>query len=102
MPAHHNGTVERRFQIYDQLFVRERVIFSSFLNEVNPARATCVCFPGRPLEKAVDWQAASLRPDAGSVVQEGLQEDDAPYAMGWTVGGLATLATVVVVRMFAI
>ena len=46
----------------------------------------------------MDWQSAMIRT---STLQD-VREDDAAYAMGWTISGLATLATIIVVWLFAI
>jgi len=46
----------------------------------------------------MDWQSAMIR--TGTL--QHTREDEAGYAMGWTISGLATLATIVVVWLFAI
>ena len=43
----------------------------------------------------MDWRTAMLRTDTR-------REDEAPYAAGWTIGGLATLGTIIAVWVFAI
>jgi hypothetical protein len=43
------------------------------------------------------WRSATARSD----VMLGTGDDEALYAVGWTLSGLATLATIVAVRMFA-
>jgi hypothetical protein len=44
------------------------------------------------------WRASTAKID----VMRGTGEDAALYAAGWTVSGLATLATILVVWVFAI
>jgi hypothetical protein len=44
------------------------------------------------------WRASTDRVD----IMRGTSEDAAAYAAGWTVSGLATLATILVVWVFAI
>jgi hypothetical protein len=44
------------------------------------------------------WRNSTARAD----VMRGTGEDEAAYAAGWTVSGLATLATILVVWVFAI
>lgn len=44
------------------------------------------------------WRASTGRVD----IMRGTGEDAAAYAAGWTVSGLATLATIVMVWVFAI
>lgn len=46
----------------------------------------------------MDWQSAMIR--TGTL--QDTREDEAAYAMGWTISGLAMLATIVVVWLFAI
>jgi hypothetical protein len=46
----------------------------------------------------MDWRHAMQR----SAVVRATAEDEAAYAAGWTISGLATIATIVVVWMFAI
>jgi hypothetical protein len=41
-------------------------------------------------------QSATVRTDT----MRGTADDEALYAIGWTLGSLATLATIVAVRMF--
>jgi hypothetical protein len=43
------------------------------------------------------WRSATVRTDA----MLGTGDDEALYAVGWTLSGLATLATIVAVWMFA-
>jgi len=43
----------------------------------------------------MDWRSAMLR-------TEPTHEDATGYAVGWTISGLATLGTIIAVRMFAI
>ncbi|MEY2485370.1 MAG: hypothetical protein QOH39_1018 [Verrucomicrobiota bacterium] len=43
------------------------------------------------------WRSATVRTDA----MLGTEDDGALYAAGWTLSGLATLATIVAVWMFA-
>jgi hypothetical protein len=62
--------------------------------------------PGRPLspednQEAImsdHWRTSSERVD----VMRGTGEDDALYATGWTISGLATLGAIVAVWMFGI
>jgi hypothetical protein len=44
------------------------------------------------------WRATTGRADA----MRGTGDDEVAYAAGWTVSGLATLATILVVWVFAI
>jgi hypothetical protein len=44
------------------------------------------------------WRSAMVRTDA----MLGTGDDEALYAVGWTISGLATLATIVAVWMFGI
>ncbi len=46
----------------------------------------------------MDWRSAMVRAET---VQDS-PEDDAAYAAGWTISGLATLGTIIAVWMFAI
>jgi hypothetical protein len=49
-------------------------------------------------EKAMDWRNAMVRTE----MPHETPEDDAAYAAGWTISGLATLGTIIAVWMFAI
>lgn len=44
------------------------------------------------------WRSSTARAD----VMRGTGEDEAAYAAGWTISGLATLGTILAVWMFAI
>ena len=46
----------------------------------------------------MDWRDAMIRPEPTYATQE----DEASYAAGWTISGLATLGTIIAVWMFAI
>lgn len=46
----------------------------------------------------MDWRDAMVRTDPVRATQE----EEAAYAAGWTISGLATIATIIVVWMFAI
>lgn len=46
----------------------------------------------------MDWRSAMVRTEPTSETHE----DDAGYAAGWTISGLAMLGTIVAVWMFAI
>jgi hypothetical protein len=46
----------------------------------------------------MDWRSAMQR----TAVIEDTGDDDASYAVGWTISGLATLGTIIAVWMFAI
>jgi hypothetical protein len=46
----------------------------------------------------MDWRSAMLRTET----TYDSREDDAAYAAGWTISGLATLGTIIAVWMFAI
>jgi len=46
----------------------------------------------------MDWRSAMLRTET---IQDS-REDDAAYAAGWTIAGLATRGTSIAVWMFAI
>jgi len=50
------------------------------------------------LEHGMDWRTAMLRTDT----TRDTREDEAAYAAGWTISGLATLGTIIAVWMFAI
>src|ERR1700742_1873960 len=65
-----------------------------------PTHLTCVILPrqGPPGEKAMDWKSAMVRTETPHATPE----DDAAYAAGWNISGLATLGTIIAVWMFAI
>ena len=46
----------------------------------------------------MDWRSAMQRTETA----HGRREDDAAYAAGWTISGLATLGTIIAVWVFAI
>lgn len=46
----------------------------------------------------MDWRSAMVRTDT---IRDS-REDEAAYAAGWTISGLATLGTIIAVWMFAI
>jgi hypothetical protein len=46
----------------------------------------------------MDWRSAMLRTET---IHDS-REEDAAYAAGWTISGLATLGTIIAVWMFAI
>jgi hypothetical protein len=46
----------------------------------------------------MDWRSAMQR----TAVIDNTSEDDAGYAVGWTINGLATLGTIIAVWMFAV
>jgi hypothetical protein len=46
----------------------------------------------------MDWRSAIVRTETTCESSE----DDAAYAVGWTISGLATLGTIIAVWMFAI
>jgi len=46
----------------------------------------------------MDWSNAMLRTET----PHSTADDDAAYAAGWTISGLATLGTIIAVWMFAI
>jgi len=46
----------------------------------------------------MDWSNAMLRTET----PHSTADDDAAYAAGWTISGLATLGTIIAVSMFAI
>jgi hypothetical protein len=46
----------------------------------------------------MDWRTAMLRTESPPTTRE----DELAYAAGWTISGLATLATIIVVWLFAI
>lgn len=46
----------------------------------------------------MDWRSAMLRTET---IRDS-REDDAAYAAGWTISGLATLGTIIAVWMFGI
>ena len=46
----------------------------------------------------MDWKSAMVRTESPQTTHE----DDAAYAAGWTISGLATLGTIIAVWMFAI
>ncbi len=49
-------------------------------------------------DEAMDWKSAMVRTE----MPHATPEDDAAYAAGWTISGLATLGTIIAVWMFAI
>ena len=46
----------------------------------------------------MDWRSTMLRAE----VTHDTREDEAAYAAGWTISGLATLGTIIAVWVFAI
>jgi hypothetical protein len=62
------------------------------------ARMTIVLPRDQEAVMSDHWRASTGRVD----IMRGTGEDAAAYAAGWTVSGLATLATIVVVWVFAI
>ena len=46
----------------------------------------------------MDWRSTMLRTEA----THDTREDEAAYAAGWTISGLATLGTIIAVWVFAI
>jgi hypothetical protein len=58
------------------------------------------CSGGRAFfgDEAMDWRNAMVRTE----MPHATSEDDAAYAAGWTISGLATLGTIIAVWMFAI
>jgi hypothetical protein len=46
----------------------------------------------------MDWHSAMIRTE----VPHDTSDDEAAYAAGWTISGLATLGTIIAVWMFAI
>jgi hypothetical protein len=46
----------------------------------------------------MDWRSAMVRTEPLSVTHE----DEVAYAAGWTISGLATLGTILVVWIFAL
>lgn len=46
----------------------------------------------------MDWRRAMVRTDPGPTSHE----DEVAYAAGWTISGLATLATIIAVWLLAI
>jgi hypothetical protein len=53
---------------------------------------------GFPEEDAMRWRPTPETPDE----MLGIGHDDAAYAAGWTISGVATLATIVAIWMFGI
>jgi len=51
-----------------------------------------------PGDEAMDWKSAMVRTEMPHTTPE----DDAAYAAGWTISGLATLGTIIAVWVFAI
>jgi hypothetical protein len=49
-------------------------------------------------ETAMDWRSSMVRTDT----MRDTRDDEAFYAAGWTISGLATLGTIIAVWMFAI
>jgi hypothetical protein len=62
------------------------------------ARVAIVLLRDQEAVMSDHWRASTDRVD----IMRGTGEDAAAYAAGWTVSGLATLATIVVVWVFAI
>jgi hypothetical protein len=64
------------------------------------ARAKVVVIPrqGRTGSKAMEWRNAMVRTEP----THDTIDDEAAYAAGWTISGLATLGTIIAVWMFAI
>jgi len=46
----------------------------------------------------MDWRTAMIRTESPHVTRE----EEAAYAAGWTISGLATLGTIIAVWLFAI
>ncbi len=46
----------------------------------------------------MDWRSAMIRTEE----MRDTRDDDAAYAAGWTISGLATLGTIIAAWMFAI
>jgi hypothetical protein len=66
---------------------------------MEPPAGEAIVFPGDQEAIMSDhWRASTGRVD----VMRGTGEDAASYAAGWTVSGLATLATILAVWLFAI
>jgi hypothetical protein len=64
----------------------------------NPRRLSGVLAPGRFEETAMRWRSTTDQTDA----MLGTGHDDTVYAAGWTISGLATIATIVAIWMFGI
>jgi hypothetical protein len=66
---------------------------------MEPAAVFRVVPAGRAFgEEAMDWRNAMVR----TGMPHATPEDEAAYAAGWTISGLATLGTIIAVWMFAI
>jgi hypothetical protein len=62
------------------------------------ARVAIVLLRNQEVDMSDHWRASTDRVDT----MRGTGEDTAAYAAGWTVSGLATLATILAVWVFAI
>lgn len=63
-----------------------------------PAAAAAIVLRGTSGAAMSHWRNSTARAD----VMRGTGEDEAAYVAGWTVSGLATLATILFVWVFAI
>jgi len=92
----------KRFRRADQLFVSEvskQHLLPVAAHQQEPGTVCRVCFIGQALQRrAMDWRSSMIRAET---VRD-TREDEAAYAAGWTISGLATLGTIIAVWMFAI
>ncbi|WP_456638993.1 hypothetical protein [Bradyrhizobium sp. USDA 10063] len=65
---------------------------------LEPAALPGVLVSGRLEEMAMRWRSTTDQTDA----MLGTGHDDTVYAAGWTISGLATIATIVAIWMFEI
>jgi len=89
-----------RFDLNDQLFVSTRAMQKSLLPDAPEPRHLRWVVSARQAvrRRAMDWRSAMIRTEA----THDSREDEAAYAAGWTISGLATLGTIIAVWMFAI
>jgi hypothetical protein len=66
---------------------------------MEPAASAGVMVAGRALRSgAMQWRSATTDAD----LMSGAGDDEISYATGWTISGLATLGTILVIWVFAI
>ena len=66
--------------------------------ELARAKLVAISRQGRPRRKAMEWRDAMVRTEP----THDTIDDEAAYAAGWTISGLATLGSIIAVWMFAI
>ena len=93
--------VDGRFRGGNQIFVRATGhSFVFFRCREEPASAAAIEHIGvwSLRRTPMDWRMAMVRTEPPAITRE----DEVGYAAGWTISGLATLGTIVVVWIFAL